>query len=307
MTFYVGIDIGGTQTRMALIDQVGIIKKEVRFETFTEDVQQQLEYMAKELAVMTASYEYRSIGIASPGPLNAQAGIIGTPPNLPKWHGFKIVDTFSQMTGKTVFLENDANLAAFAEATVGAGYGQKIVQYFTISTGIGGGLVINGELYTGANGLGLEVANCTSDRHNQVDGNTQPGSIERICSGTGILNQAQAQNLPVTTTKEVFQLAASSEMSVEQVQASQLLAYVSQQFGDFLATIQGIIDPSIIVLGGSVALYNPTFVAAIEHQMQTRVYENIRRNCQIRLASLGDAAGVIGAALWSKAQSELLK
>lgn len=302
MDFYVGIDIGGTQTRIALVDGSGNIQKEMRFATIANDVEQHVEIMAANLQTLTKGYNYASVGIASPGPLNAKTGIIGTPPNLSGWHGFPLVDVFSAMIQKPVVLENDANLAAFAEASVGAGAGEAIVQFFTISTGIGGGLVINGNLYTGANGMGLEVANCMCDEQNTIGGNTKHGSVERICSGTGILAQAQELGLAVASTKDVFELAYSEVKDIEQQKATQLITYVGEQFGNFLASIQGIIDPSVIVLGGSVALYNPMFVELVYTQMKERVYERVQESCHIRIAKLGDAAGVIGAALWSKAK-----
>ena len=102
----------------------------------------------------------RRIGISCPKVIRLDRGIILTPPNLPGWHNFELTKELEKITGISVQLENDANLAGLAETVIGAGKGKKIVEFLTISTGVGAGLCIDGQIYRGAKGFAQEVANC---------------------------------------------------------------------------------------------------------------------------------------------------
>ncbi|MGL4623361.1 MAG: ROK family protein [Culicoidibacterales bacterium] len=288
----IGIDIGGTQTRIALVEN-GIIQQQQRMKTDTENPERHLQAVLEIIATFAA--EYTAIGVSCPGPLDLQTGTILTPPNLPGWHYFPLVAYLSEKSQTEVKIDNDANCAALAEAVLGAGKAHEIVQFMTVSTGIGAGLVIHQQIFSGAHGLACEVANVIVDDTNTVEGNTIQGSVERIGSGTGIYRLALQSGLPVKTTADVFRLAEQGNP-----QAYELLEYVSDKLANFLASLQGIIDPSVIVIGGSVALHNPNFVEKIGQKMRKRVYPTVQPYLNIVIAECGDAAGVLGAALLAK-------
>ncbi|MGL4623943.1 MAG: ROK family protein [Culicoidibacterales bacterium] len=285
----IGIDIGGTQTRIAVFSGKKLLAQ-TRFVTNSENPEAHVQHMAAEIKKLTT--EYAAIGIACPGPLDLKAGVVLNPPNLLGWHNFPLAARMQEIMNVPVKIENDANLAALAEALVGAGNGQPIVQFITVSTGVGAGLVINGTIFQGAQGFAQEVANCLVDETCLVAGNTLPGSVERICSGTGIYQLARQRGLAVESTADVFRLAGEGAS-----EAQAIIEYVGSQLAKFLAMLQAVIDPSVIVLGGSVALYNPQFVAMLTDQIKACVYPNVAPYVHVVTAELGDDAGVIGAGL----------
>lgn len=288
----IGIDIGGTQTRIALFSENGLITQ-VKFPTYIDNPHAQVAQMVAEMRQLSA--DYLAIGVACPGPLDVKNGVILNPPNLPGWHNFPLQAVLEEASGKPVIIDNDANLAALAEAKIGAGSGKSIVQFLTISTGIGGGLVVNDEIFHGAHGFAQEVANCLVDETNDVPGTTLAGSVERICSGTGIYHLARQKNLHVDSTADVFALANAGNTT-----AHAIIEYTAQRLASFLATIQGVIDPDIIVIGGSVALHNPEFIQLIENYLKQKVYPTVAPYIQLEIAHCHDAAGVIGAGLWAQ-------
>lgn len=285
----IGIDIGGTQSRVAAIQENTVIKQ-AKIMTDSENPIKHIEKLIQ--LINEFDVEYESIGVSCPGPLDLHGGKILNPPNLPGWHDFALTSYLEKVTGKKVRLDNDANCAALAEAVIGSGKGYNCVPFVTISTGIGAGLVLNQELFYGANGFALEVANCLVDETNSVDGSTLQGSVERICSGTGIYRQAWMNGLNVENTADVFKLANEGNQ-----QAAALLDYVSDKLANFLAMLQAVLDPDLIVIGGSVALHNPEFVQNLEQKVRMRMYENVRPYVHLSLAQLGDDAGILGATL----------
>ncbi|MGL5549863.1 MAG: ROK family protein [Culicoidibacterales bacterium] len=294
----IGIDIGGTQTRVAVFEHEQMIAQQ-RFATDTQNPQRQVTLLMQTINDLTPSYEV--IGVACPGPLDVKKGMILNPPNLPGWHNCDLKAMLEHATKKVVVIDNDANLAAFAEAKVGAGQCQTVVQFITISTGIGAGLVVDGQIFHGAHGFAQEVANVIVDEHCEVTGQTILGSVERICSGTGMYELAKHQGLRVNSTADIFALAKKQNL-----EAIDLIDAVANKLANFLASIQGMIDPGIIIIGGSVALHNPEFVKQIEAKVKTKVYPNLREHVKVVTAECGDAAGVIGAGLWAAAQQKLI-
>lgn len=167
MKYAVAIDIGGTNTRVALIDEKYKIEERAQFSTDADNpditlfkIKQAIERFDKEIV---------GVGMSCPGPLDLIEGKILTTPNLHgKWHGLCITKELENLIHKPVYLENDANLAALAEAIIGEGKEYNIVQYLTVSTGLGAGLVINKKVFQGAHGFANEVANVCLDRKSVV-------------------------------------------------------------------------------------------------------------------------------------------
>lgn len=285
----IGIDIGGTQTRIAVVEN-GVIRCQQRMKTDIQNPKKHVQAILK--VIEEFGMDYTAIGISCPGPLDLQTGTILTPPNLPGWHQFPLAAYVAEQSGKFVKVDNDANCAALAEAVLGAGKNQQIVQFVTLSTGVGAGLIINQQIFQGAHGFACEVANVIVDDTNDVDGATVQGSVERIGSGTGIYHLALQKGLQVQSTADVFALAQQNNH-----EALELLEYVSDKLANFFAGIQGIIDPGVIVIGGSVALHNVAFIEQIATKIKQRVYPIVRPHIKVVIAECGDDAGILGAAL----------
>ena len=150
MKYAVGIDVGGTNTRVALINEEYKILERIQFSTDSKDPEVTLNKIGE--IIKGFGKEVEGIGISCPGPLDLIEGVVLTPPNLPGWHHLTLSKRLEEITGVRVCLENDANLACLAEALEGAGAGKHFVQFLTISTGVGAGLCINGKIYHGAKG-----------------------------------------------------------------------------------------------------------------------------------------------------------
>ena len=216
MKYSVAIDIGGTNTRVALADEELNIIKRKQFATDSENPDVTLGKIAE--VIKSFDCDIVGAGMSCPGPLDLINGKILTPPNLKgQWHNLKVAEELSKLINKPVYLENDANLAGLAEAVVGEGKDYNYVQFFTVSTGLGAGFVINKEIYHGAHGFGNEVANCVMMKDGPSHGSIIPGGIEAISSGTAITSRAVKAGLDVKHAGEVNDLAKAGNEVAKQI------------------------------------------------------------------------------------------
>ena len=288
MKYAAAVDIGGTHTRVAIINENYEIENKVQFPTTVNDPKPTIDKICQ--AVENANVI--GIGLSCPGPLDLKKGLVLTPPNLhANWHGLPIVQILQKQAGKPAYLENDANLAAYGEAILGLGKGFDIVQYLTISTGLGAGLVINKKIFQGSHGFANEVANTILLPNGPSHGDIIPGGIEALCSGTGIESRAKKAGLNVNHAGQVNGLAKQGNSVAMQImqEAKELLA-------NYLAGIQAYIDPDIIILGGSVALKIDGFVEEVEQLTKQKVYPILAPYVNIKKSVLHDDAGLLGAA-----------
>ncbi len=290
MRYAVAIDIGGTNTRVACIDEnYNLIKRE-QFATNPVDPEETLGKIAT--VIRAFDVEVTGIGMSCPGPLDLINGVVLTPPNLTAgWHNYNITEHLSEKTGLPVYLDNDANLAALAEATVGEGKDYRFVQFLTISTGLGAGFVIDRNIYLGAHGFANEVANSIMMQDGPQHGSILPGGIEAISSGTAIIERAKKAGLSVAHAGEVNDLALAGNEA-----AKQIMDDAKTYLANFIAFIYAFADPEIVILGGSVALKIDGFVEEVEELVKTKVYEVMVPHIKIRKSTLNEDSGLIGAA-----------
>ena len=272
MKYAVAIDIGGTNTRVALIDEeLNIVSRE-QFSTDNKEPEITLNKISD--IVKAFDKDITGIGMSCPGPLDLINGKVLTPPNLNgKWHNLEISKVLSEKTGKPVYLDNDANLAGLAEAVVGEGKDCKIVQYFTVSTG-----------------LANEVANSIMMQDGPQIGNILPGGIEAISSGTAITERAKRAGLVVNHAGEVNDLAMKGNK-----EASEIMKDAKNYLANFIALIYGYADPDIVILGGSVALKIEGFVEEVENLVKEKVYGVMKPYVKVRKSTLNEDSGLIGA------------
>lgn len=294
----VAIDIGGTNTRVALADEELNIIKRKQFATDSENPDVTLGKIAE--VIKSFDCDIVGAGMSCPGPLDLINGKILTPPNLKgQWHNLKVAEELSKLINKPVYLENDANLAGLAEAVVGEGKDYNYVQFFTVSTGLGAGFVINKEIYHGAHGFGNEVANCVMMKDGPSHGSIIPGGIEAISSGTAITSRAVKAGLDVKHAGEVNDLAkAGNEV------AKQIMDDAKEYLANFIGVVYGYADPEIVILGGSVALKIDGFVEEVEALAKERVYEIMKPYVKVRKSTLNEDSGLIGAAYLAFSKAE---
>src|SRR5258708_1265891 len=191
MPLVIGIDLGGTQIPAAVLQGAKIL---ARAATLTGEnpppervlprifatVQQALDEAGVTLDEITG------IGVASPGPLNNRTGTIYAPPNLPAWNGVPLRDILQEQYQKPVFVENDANAAALGEYLFGVGQGSRDIVYLTVSTGIGGGVIVDGRIMEGVNGSAAELGHITIDWKGKRCPCGNNGCSEALASGTAM-------------------------------------------------------------------------------------------------------------------------
>ena len=298
MKYSVAIDIGGTNTRVALADEELNIIERKQFATDSENPDVTLGKIAE--VIKSFDCDIVGAGMSCPGPLDLINGKILTPPNLKgQWHNLKVAEELSKLINKPVYLENDANLAGLAEAVVGEGKDYNYVQFFTVSTGLGAGFVINKEIYHGAHGFGNEVANCVMMKDGPSHGSIIPGGIEAISSGTAITSRAVKAGLDVKHAGEVNDLAkAGNEV------ARQIMDDAQEYLANFIGVVYGYADPEIVILGGSVALKIDGFVEEVEALAKERVYEIMKPYVKVRKSTLNEDSGLIGAAYLAFSKAE---
>ena len=298
MKYSVAIDIGGTNTRVALADEELNIIERKQFATDSENPDVTLGKIAE--VIKSFDCDIVGAGMSCPGPLDLINGKILTPPNLKgQWHNLKVAEELSKLINKPVYLENDANLAGLAEAVVGEGKDYNYVQFFTVSTGLGAGFVINKEIYHGAHGFGNEVANCVMMKDGPSHGSIIPGGIEAISSGTAITSRAVKAGLDVKHAGEVNDLAkAGNEV------AKQIVDDAKEYLANFIGVVYGYADPEIVILGGSVALKIDGIVEEVEALAKERVYEIMKPYVKVRKSTLNEDSGLIGAAYLAFSKAE---
>lgn len=290
MNYAIAIDIGGTNTRVALINEAYEIEQRVQFATDAQDPRATIEAIRQ--AIEGFGKKARGIGLSCPGPLDLIHGYILTTTNLGRnWYNYPICEKLSEATGLPVYLENDANLACLAEACIGRGKDYPYVSFLTVSTGVGAGLVIHRQIYQGAHGFAHEIANIPLWKDGPSHGTIYPGGVEAISSGTAITSRAQKAGLTVTHAGEVNDLAVAGNET-----AAQIIDDAKEYLANAIAIIYAFLDPNIVVLGGSVALKIPGFVEDVEMRVRSKVFSTIAPLVHVVKTNLNEDSGLLGGA-----------
>lgn len=292
MKYAVGVDIGGTNSRIALVDENMNIVERTQFRTDAHDPIPTIVRLSEALKDMAGDKELVGMGVSCPGPLDLINGKVLNTPNLhDSWQDFPIAGEIEKVTGIPTYLENDANLAALAEAVVGEGRDYNYVQFLTISTGLGSGQVINHKIYQGAHGYGHEVAYAPLWRNGPQHGKIYPGGVEAICSGTAITERAKKAGLDVQHAGEVNDMARQGNEA-----AMEIMDDAKEYLANFIAILIAITDPEIVILGGSVALKIPGFVQEVEDRVKEKVLTELKPYVKVRPSTLNEDSGLLGAA-----------
>lgn len=307
-----GIDIGGTKCAVSLgrlrtaDDSIEIVKK-ISFPTpvgHEATIQQLVEALAEALlAIDNKDSSLSAIGISCGGPLDSSKGLINSPPNLPGWDQVDIVSPFREYFGVKVGLQNDANACALAEWKWGAGKGTSNMVFLTFGTGMGAGLILNGQLYAGTNDLAGEIGHIRMESSGPI-GFGKAGSFEGFCSGGGIVqlaNQMTEQHLHnggtsilsssyeqgLSLTAKVVSEAAEHNDTL----ALRILHQVSYQLGRGLAILIDILNPEMIVIGSIYARQEKLLQANMLEVVQQEAIPSAWSRCSIVPAAFGDQVG----------------
>lgn len=242
-----------------------------------------------------------AIGLGSPGPLDPHTGYLLAPPNNPEWHNFPLAPSVEKHFGVHTYLDNDANLAGLAEYRFGAGKGHHDVLYITVSTGIGGGVVISDHLLQGYHGLAAELGHVIIDPNGPPCSCGYNGHLEAFSSGPAIvkyvLSELEAGARSVLKREENFNARDVAE-AAHQGDALAIKAY--QRAGEYLgigvASFLHAFDPSIVIFGGGVSQVGSLLFDSFNASLKNRVFHpRYLEGLVITRAKLGDDAGLLGA------------
>lgn len=284
-----GIDLGGTQVRVALARSDGNLVASIKTRTDLVPTPEALvDWASNEIDRHRGRQKVRCITIAAPGPIDLRRGVLVNPPNLP-WRNVPFEALMGRATGAKVMLANDADMAALGEFSRGAGRGTRNMVYITWSTGVGGGLIIDGSLHRGAHGTAGEVGHMIIDPNGPLDKCGQRGCLEAFIGGA---NLARETGHPAA---ELF-----AEASRGNPGARLVVERAARYMGIALVNLTNALDPEAFVIGGGVSrsweLVQPTIVETL----RSSPFIKPARRPKVRRARLGDRAGQVGAVEWAR-------
>ncbi len=316
---FVGVDVGGTGIKIGIVDDEGRSLGKVRIPTEEERgpedaIQRIRQAIDDQLASLQVGWdEVAAVGLGTPGTMDIPRGLILAPPNLPHWRHFPIRDALSQACGKPVTFANDANAAAYGEFWVGSGRDSPSMIMLTLGTGVGGGIIVDGQGIDGVNSFGSECGHILVDSREDA----------RLCvwgGGRGELEAYASASAVTQRTLELLQQGRESRLQdrCREAELTPLMVYEEANAGDALAlevidetarwlgigivTLVHAIDPGMVVLGGAMnfggaaAPAGRRFLESVRAEFRRRAFDVVAETTSIAFAELGSDAGYIGAA-----------
>ena len=316
-----GVDLGGTTTKIAFITLDGEMIEKWEIPTDNTDKGKNItRNIANSITEKLGNLGQKKdqllgVGMGAPGPVDYQTGVILNAVNL-GWHdNFPLKDYLEAATALPAIIENDANCAALGEMWKGAGNGAKELVCVTLGTGVGGGVITNGKIVQGMNGAAGEIGHITVIPSGGAQCNCgKTGCLETVASATGIVRLAKEVLAKPTmagelaekytangyiSAKDVFDCARNQD-----VLANHVLDEVAFYLGLALANIANTLNPEKIVLGGGVSKAGNILLKAVREQFERFAFSAVRASTKLTLATLGNDAGVIGAAWLIKEKIE---
>ncbi|WP_342043157.1 ROK family glucokinase [Bacillus sp. OTU2372] len=304
-----GIDLGGTTTKIAFITNSGDIVHKWEIPTdnsnegqnITSNIAKAIEEKLSQIG--ETKEKLMGIGMGAPGPVDYETGIILNVVNLGWKDNYPLKDSLEEATSLPAAVENDANCAALGEMWSGAGNGARDLVCVTLGTGVGGGVIANGNIIQGINGAAGEIGHITVIPSGGAPCNCgKTGCLETVASATGIVRLAEEAvknsssssklgELFRITAKDIFDAARDNDQLAQKV-----LNEVSFHLGLALANIGNTLNPDKIVLGGGVSKAGDILLDSVKENFEKFAFPAVRNSTEIDIATLGNDAGVLGAA-----------
>jgi glucokinase len=313
--FVLGVDLGGTKISVGTLTADG--SRQYALHSLPTLAAEGADAVVGRIASMietvitqtmaetgAARADFLGVGIGSPGPLDREAGLVITTPNL-GWHNFPLRDRVSNDTGLRATLDKDANCATLGEWWIGAARGGRNVVGLTIGTGIGGGLILDGRLYHGASDVAGEVGHTTLDSTGRRCKCGNYGCLEAYASGPAIADRAREAlaggedsllttivegRLENLTAQHVYEASKKGDDVAREV-----VRETARFIGTGVANLLNIFNPDVVVLAGGVAQAGEDLFGPLRAEVRRRAFKPAVEACRIVPGSLGSAAGVVGA------------
>lgn len=301
-----GVDIGGTTVKIGLFDETGDLldkweiptNKANNGESILQDIAESLLAKMKEKGIREE--DLAGIGVGAPGAVDDEGTLVGGAVNI-GWKPFNIPEALNAYIKVPVKAANDANAAAFGEMWKGGGRGCQNMVAVTLGTGVGGGIIVGGNILTGATGAGGEIGHIhIEDDETEECGCKQKGCLEQYASATGIVRLARRR----LAKDEKPSVLRGQELSAKSVfdavkEKDEVAMEIAEQFGEYLgkglAAVAGVVNPERFVIGGGVSKAGEILLSYVEPQFQKYVFQQCR-GARFVLAQLGNDAGIFGAA-----------
>jgi glucokinase len=303
---FIGINISGSQIRAALVDEDGRVIERRSAEVSSENIVPQLATITDDLRPALGAVV--ALGVALPGLVNRQTDRVVDSRDLPSTMVEDLHGGLMRATGLRVEIENDANAAAYGEYHVGAGRGSRNLFYMMIGNGIGGAIILDGKLWTGASGFAGEVGHITIDTEGIpcVCGNT--GCLETLASAPSIVRRAR-ERLNRDSTSSLSRLALNKNFTAEDMArearegddfAAMMIERTGKYIGTGVASVINLLNIERIVLGGGVMDAGPLILDPIIKEVKRRAFQPCFEATQIVIATLGLDAAPVGVALLAR-------
>lgn len=306
MKIAVGIDLGGTGIKTAAVDEQGQILSIIEVHTpVDQGASGVLDAMAQTArdAVAQAQLPWidvQGVGVGVPGFIDFETGIVEEAVNL----GWEHVDVAGELRDRLhvpIYLDNDANAAAYGESWVGGGQGYREVLCITLGTGVGGGIVLHDRILHGSNGMAGEIGHMIIDANGRHCNCGNKGCLETVSSATGMVATArdliaagETTMMPVLegiTTKVLFEYATQGDRLADQV-----VTLAMDRLALALANVSVVLNPQVIVIGGGVSRAGEVLLDRVQQSFSRYALPRVLKGTTLRLAELGNEAGVVGTA-----------
>lgn len=305
----IGIDMGATHVNFILADFAAQVIREMEFpfdiikgpKVCLEQVDKNLQTLLEEVGIKKS--DIYSIGVGVPGPIVSEAGIVSAPPIMPGWDTYPIRKELSDRWGIPVSLNNDAELGALGEWAYGAGRGEHNLVYVKVGTGVGAGLLINGQIYRGSTGSAGEIGHITIDENGPLCSCGNRGCLEAFTGGKAIARKAidavrRGQRTVLENIKPIDSISAQDVIAAARrgdLVSQQIFSEAGSHLGTAIASLVNLFNPGIVVVGGGVAQIGDLLLEPIRHTVSQRSLLVASRAVRISAALLGRRSSGMGA------------
>ncbi len=313
MKYYIGVDLGGTNIAIGIVNQDMEIVRKTSIPTdcprdaeeIVDDIVKTIGELCVQMSIEIESLEW--IGVGTPGSVNSETGVVERAHNL-GFYDTPLMDIISDRISAPCFVENDANAAAYGEFLAGAAKGAKNAVCVTIGTGIGGGIIIDSKIYSGSNFFGAELGHMVIDMNGKQCNCGRKGCMEQYCSATALIEQTKEAMLNNKYSvmwelcggelEKVSGRTAFDAMKKDDETAKNIIKTYIGYLGCGITNLINIFQPDILMVGGGISKEGETLLAPIREYVSRESFDcNPIKATKIVAAQLGNDAGIIGAAM----------